>query len=184
MFFKNLREDIRFAKETDPAARNKFEIWLTYPGVHALSWHRVAKFFYKIHLKLLARMTSNFARFLTGVDIHPAATIAGGVFIDHATGVVIGETAVVERHVVIYQGATLGGTGKDRGVRRHPIIKEGCVISCGAKILGGITIGEHSVIGASSVVLKDVPPYSTVVGVPGKVIKIRGEKVEGNAKSE
>ena len=178
MFFKSLREDIAFAKETDPAARNKFEIWLTYPGVHALSWHRVAHFFYKLHLKLLARMTSNFARFLTGVDIHPAATIASGVFIDHATGVVIGETAVVEKHVVIYQGATLGGTGKDKGVRRHPIVKEGAVISCGAKILGGITVGEYAIIGASSVVLKDVPPHATVVGVPGKVIKIRGEKIE------
>ena len=183
MFFKSLREDINFAKETDPAARNKFEIWLTYPGVHALSWHRIANFYYRLHLKLLARITSNFARFLTGVDIHPAAQIAAGVFIDHATGVVIGETAVVEKHVVIYQGATLGGTGKDKGVRRHPIVKEGSVISCGAKILGGITIGEYSVIGASSVVLKDVPPYSTVVGVPGKVIKIRGEKVSPSSES-
>ncbi|MBR1867354.1 MAG: serine O-acetyltransferase [Clostridia bacterium] len=176
MFFKNLREDIKFAKENDPAARNKFEVWLTYPGIHALSRHRVARFFYKIHLKLIARMISEFARFLTGIDIHPGADIAGGVFIDHGSGVVIGETAVIEKHVLIYQCVTLGGTGKDSGSRRHPTVKEGCVISSGAKILGGITVGEFSKIGAGSVVIKDVPPHSTVVGVPGKVVRIKGEK--------
>ena len=177
MFFKNLREDINFAKETDPAARNKLEILLTYPGVHALSRHRVARFFYRIKFKLLARMISNTARFFTGIDIHPAADIAGGVFIDHGTGVVIGETAKIEKNVVIYQGVTLGGTGKDKGCRRHPYIKEGCVISCGAKILGGITVGENSKIGAGSVVLEDVPQGATVVGIPGKVVKINGERI-------
>ncbi len=180
MFFKRLREDIAFAYANDPAARSKFEIWLTYPGVKALSWHRYANFLYRIKLKLLANATSKFARFLTGIEIHPAAKIASGVFIDHGSGVVIGETAEVEKGVLIYQGVTLGGTGKDKGKRRHPIIREGCVLSCGAKILGGITVGEYSKIGAGSVVLKDVPPHSTVVGVPGRVVRIKGEKVPDN----
>lgn len=178
MFFKRLREDINFAKQVDPAARSKFEIWLTYSGVHALSRHRVANFFYRAHLKLLARMISQVAKFFTGIEIHPAAKIASGVFIDHGSGVVIGETAVIEKNVVIYQGVTLGGTGKDNGKRRHPTIKEGAVISCGAKVLGGITVGEYAKVGAGSVVLKDVPPRATVVGVPARIVRINGEKVE------
>lgn len=177
MFFKNLRKDIRAAKANDPAARNKFEIWLTYSGVHALSWHRVARFFYKIKFKLLARMLSQTAKFFTGIEIHPAAKIAGGVFIDHGAGVVIGETAEIEEDVVIYQGVTLGGTGKEKG-KRHPTVKRGAVISAGAKILGGFTVGEYAKIGAGAVVLKEVPPYATVVGVPGLVVKINGEKVK------
>lgn len=178
MFFKRLREDINFAKQVDPAARSKFEIWLTYSGVHALSRHRVANFFYRAHLKLLARIISQVAKFFTGIEIHPAAKIASGVFIDHGSGVVIGETAVIEKNVVIYQGVTLGGTGKDNGKRRHPTIKEGAVISCGAKVLGGITVGEYAKVGAGSVVLKDVPPRATVVGVPARIVRINGEKVE------
>lgn len=178
MFFKRLREDINFAKQVDPAARSKFEIWLTYSGVHALSRHRVANFFYRAHLKLLARIISQVAKFFTGIEIHPAAKIASGVFIDHGSGVVIGETAVIEKNVVIYQGVTLGGTGKDNGKRRHPTIKEGTVISCGAKVLGGITVGEYAKVGAGSVVLKDVPPRATVVGVPARIVRINGEKVE------
>ena len=178
MWFKNLRADVRAAKENDPAARNTFEILLTYSGVHALSWYRVAHFFYKIKCKLLARIISQTARFLTGVEIHPAAKIEGGVFIDHGSGVVIGETAEVHKGTVIYQGVTLGGTGKDKGKKRHPTIKKGSVISAGAKVLGGITVGEYCKIGASSVVLQDVPPYSTVVGIPGKVIKMNGVRVE------
>ena len=177
MFFKRLREDINFAKQVDPAARSKFEIWLTYSGVHALSRHRVANFFYRAHLKLLARIISQTAKFFTGIEIHPAAKIASGVFIDHGSGVVIGETAVIEKNVVIYQGVTLGGTGKDNGKRRHPTIKEGAVISCGAKVLGGITVGEYAKVGAGSVVLKDVPPRATVVGVPARIVRINGEKV-------
>ena len=177
MFFKNLRKDIRAAKANDPAARNKFEIWLTYSGVHALSWHRVARFFYKIKFKLLARVLSQTAKFFTGIEIHPAAKIAGGVFIDHGAGVVIGETAEIEEDVVIYQGVTLGGTGKEKG-KRHPTVKRGAVISAGAKILGGFTVGEYAKIGAGAVVLKEVPPYATVVGVPGLVVKINGEKVK------
>lgn len=174
--FKRLRADINAAKKNDPAARSKFEIWLTYSGVKALSWHRWAHFLYKIKLRLLARMTSQFAKFLTGIEIHPAAKIAGGVFIDHGTGVVIGETAEIEEGVVIYQGVTLGGTGKQIG-KRHPTIKKGAVISAGAKVLGGFTVGEYAKIGAGAVVLKEVPPYATVVGVPGNVVRINGEKV-------
>lgn len=173
--FKRLRADIRAAKQNDPAARNKFEIWLTYSGVKALSWHRVANFFYRIHLKLLARMLSQFAKFITGIEIHPAAKIAGGVFIDHGAGVVIGETAEVEEGVVMYQGVTLGGNGKEKG-KRHPTIKRGAIISAGAKILGGFTVGEYAKIGAGAVVLKEVPPYATVVGVPGIIVRINGEK--------
>jgi len=179
MFFKNLRKDINAAKQNDPAARNKFEIFLTYSGVHALSLHRVARAFYKIHFKLLARIISQWAKFRTGIEIHPAAKIAGGVFIDHGTGVVIGETAEVEEGCVIYQGATLGGTGKESG-KRHPTIKKNCIISCGAKVLGSITVGEGSRIGAGAVVLKDVPPFATVVGVPGKVVRINGQKANND----
>ena len=172
MWFKNLREDIKAAKANDPAARNAFEILLTYSGVHALSWHRVAYFFHKIKLKLLARIISQTARFLTGVEIHPAAKIDGGVFIDHGSGVVIGETAEVHKGTVIYQGVTLGGTGKERG-KRHPTIMENVTISAGAKVLGGFTVGKGAKIGAGAGVLKEVPPYATVVGVPGRIVRIR-----------
>ena len=169
-------EDIRAYKRNDPAARSKFEIWLTYSGVHALSWHRWANFLFRAHLKLLARITSQFAKWLTGIEIHPAAKIAPGVFIDHGAGVVIGETAEIEEGVVIYQGVTLGGTGKEKG-KRHPTVKKGAVLSAGAKILGGFTVGEYAKIGAGAVVLKEVPPHATVVGIPGKVVRINGEKV-------
>ena len=172
MWFKNLREDIKAAKRNDPAARNSFEIWLTYSGVHALSLYRVAHFFHKIKLKLLARCISQYARFLTGVEIHPAAKIDGGVFIDHGMGVVIGETAEVHKGTVIYQGVTLGGTGKEKG-KRHPTIMENVTLSVGAKVLGGFTVGKGAKIGAGAVVLKEVPPYATVVGIPGRIVKIR-----------
>lgn len=172
MWFKNLREDIKAAKANDPAARNSFEVLLTYSGVHALSWHRVARFFYKIKLKLIARMISQMARFFTGVEIHPAAKIEGGVFIDHGMGVVIGETAEVRKGTVIYQGVTLGGTGKERG-KRHPTIMENVTISAGAKVLGGFTVGKGAKIGAGAVVIREVPPYATVVGVPGRIVRIR-----------
>ena len=173
--FKRLRADINAAMANDAAARNKFEVWLTYSGVKALSWHRVAYRLHRMHLKLLARIVSQMAKFFTGIEIHPAAKIAGGVFIDHGAGVVIGETAEIEEGVVIYQGVTLGGTGKERG-KRHPTIKRGTIISAGAKILGGFTVGEFSKIGAGAVVLKEVPPYATVVGIPGHVVRINGEK--------
>ena len=172
MWFKNLREDVKAAKRNDPAARNTFEILLTYSGVHALSWHRVAYFFHKIKLKLIARMISQMARFFTGIEIHPAAKIEGGVFIDHGSGVVIGETAEVHKGTVIYQGVTLGGTGKERG-KRHPTIMEDVILSAGAKVLGGFTVGKGAKIGAGAVVLKEVPPYATVVGIPGRIVRIR-----------
>ena len=165
MFFSRLRKDIAAAKANDPAARNKFEIFLTYSGVRALSWHRWANFLYRIHLKLFARMASQWAKFRTGIEIHPAAKIAAGVFIDHGAG------------VVIYQGVTLGGTGKEKG-KRHPTIKKNVTISSGAKVLGGFTVGEGAKIGAGAVVLKEVPPYATVVGVPGRVVRINGEKTQ------
>ncbi len=182
MWFKNLRADVRAAKNNDPAARNAFEILLTYSGVHALSWHRVAYFFHKIKLKLLARIISQLARFFTGIEIHPAAKIEGGVFIDHGSGVVIGETAEVHKGTVIYQGVTLGGTGKERG-KRHPTIMENVTLSAGAKVLGGFTVGKGAKIGAGAVVLKEVPPYATVVGVPGRVVRIREPENEDGTHS-
>ncbi len=177
MFFSRLRKDIAAAKRNDPAARSKFEIWLTYAGVKALSRHRLANRLYKMHLKLLARLVSERARRKTGIEIHPAAKIAAGVFIDHGTGVVIGETAEVEEGVVIYQGVTLGGTGKQTG-KRHPTIKRNVTIASGAKVLGGFTVGEGAKIGAGAVVLKEVPPFATVVGIPGRVVRINGEKTQ------
>ena len=172
MWFKNLSADVKAAKANDPAARNAFEILLTYSGVHALMWYRLARFFHRIKLKLIARMISQFARFLTGIEIHPAAKIEGGIFIDHGSGVVIGETAEVHKGTVIYQGVTLGGTGKEKG-KRHPTIMENVTLSAGAKVLGGFTVGEGAKIGAGSVVLKEVPAYATVVGIPGRVVRIR-----------
>ena len=174
---KSSRKDIDAAMLNDPAARTRFEVWLTYSGVKALRKYRRANFFYKHNMKLLARIISQRAKKKTGIEIHPAATIAPGVFIDHGSGVVIGETAVVETGCIIYQGVTLGGTGKDKGKKRHPTIKRDCVIGAGAKVLGGITINENCKIGAGSVVLSDVPANSSVVGIPGRVIKRNGVNV-------
>ena len=173
---KWLKEDIDAVLAHDPAARNRFEVFMTYSGLHALMYYRVAHFFQKAGLKFLARATSQWARFITNIEIHPAAEIGRGVFIDHGAGVVIGETAVVGNNVVIYQGATLGGTGKDHG-KRHPTIEDDVMISCGAKVLGPFTVGKGSKIGAGSVVLSEVPPYSTVVGIPGRIVRQHGEKV-------
>ena len=175
MFFKRLRMDISAAMENDPAARSRFEVWLTYAGVKALSHHRFANRLYKMHLKLLARIVSQISRRRTGIEIHPAASISPGVFIDHGMGVVIGETAEVGVGTVIYQGVTLVGTGKQTG-KRHPTVGEHCVISAGAKVLGDITIGDYAKVGAGAVVLRDVPPHATVVGVPARVVRIRGSK--------
>lgn len=168
--FKRFRADLNAVKRNDPAARNKLEIMLTYSGFHALRWHSLARFFYKIKLKFLARAVSQVSRFFTGIEIHPGAKIGRGVFIDHGMGVVIGETTIVGDNVVIYQGVTLGGTGKEKG-KRHPTIMNNVMISAGAKVLGNIIVGENSKIGAQAVVLKDVPPDSTVVGVPARVVK-------------
>lgn len=183
MFFKRLRRDIAAARANDPAARSNLEVFLTYSGVHALSWHRLAHTLYKMRLKLLARMVSQHAKRRTGIEIHPAAKIASGVFIDHGTGVVIGETAEVGEGTVLYQGCTLGGTGKQTG-KRHPTVGKGCVISAGAKVLGNITVGDCAKVGAGAVVLKSVPPYATVVGVPARVVKIGGRPVNENTKTE
>ncbi|MGN0818272.1 MAG: serine O-acetyltransferase [Candidatus Coproplasma sp.] len=175
MFFKRLRKDINAAMANDPAARNKFEIWLTYSGVKALSHHRLANRLYRMHLKLAARIVSQWSKRVTGIEIHPAAKIAAGVFIDHGNGVVIGETAEVGEGTVLYQGCTLGGTGKQTG-KRHPTVGKNCVISAGAKILGNITVGDFAKVGAGAVVLRNVPPHATVVGVPARVVRIGGSK--------
>lgn len=173
---KNVKKDLNAVMVNDPAARNKLEVVLTYAGFHAVMMYRIAHWFHKRKLKLIARMISQTARFFTGIEIHPAAQIEGGLFIDHGTGVVIGETAVIGKNVLIYQGVTLGGTGKEKG-KRHPTIEDNVMISAGAKVLGGFTVGAGSKIGANSVVLKAVPPNSTVVGIPGKVVRIKGQRV-------
>ncbi len=167
--FSRIKKDIGVIFERDPAARSFLEVLLAYPGLHALLFHRVAHYLYKKGLILLPRLISQFSRFLTGIEIHPGARIGEGLFIDHGTGVVIGETAEVGNNVTIYQGVTLGGTGKEKG-KRHPTVGNNVVISTGAKVLGNIKIGDNTRIGAGSVVLKDVPPNTTVVGIPGKVV--------------
>ena len=156
--------------ETDPAARNKFNIILNYPGVHAMFFYRIHHFLWEKHFKILARFISQFARFLTGIEIHPGAQINGTLFIDHGAGIVIGETAVIGNEVTIYHGVTLGGTGKETG-KRHPTVKDGVVIGAGAKLLGSIEIGNNVKIGANSVVLKDIPDGCTVVGTKAKIVK-------------
>ena len=154
----------------DPAARSKLEIFLLYPGVHAVLYHRVAHWLYRHHRFFLARCVSQWSRFWTGIEIHPGATIGHRLVIDHGMGIVIGETAEIGDDCLLYQGVTLGGTGKDQG-KRHPTIGNNVMISAGAKVLGSFTIGDNSKIGAGSVVLSEVPPGSTVVGVPGRVVK-------------
>ncbi|MDF9408250.1 MAG: Serine acetyltransferase [Pelotomaculum sp. PtaB.Bin013] len=174
--FSQLRRYIRSIMRRDPAAKSALEVILCYPGFHAVVIHRVAHFFYRHGWFLTARLISQFARFLTAIEIHPGAKISEGLFIDHGGGVVIGETAEIGRNVTIYQGVTLGGTGKEKE-KRHPTIGDNVVISTGAKVLGSFTVGDNSRIGAGSVVLKAVPPNSTVVGVPGKVVARNGQKL-------
>lgn len=169
---------ITATKKNDPAARSTLDIVLTYPGFHALFWHRWSHFLYRHRLFLLAKLNAQFLRFLTGIEIHPGAEIAKGVFIDHGMGVVIGETAVVEEDVVLFHGVTLGGTGKDKG-KRHPTVKRGAIISAHVQILGPVTIGEYAKIGAGAVVLQDIPNEATAVGIPAKVVRIKGQKVGG-----
>ena len=169
--------DIRAAQKRDPAAQGFLEVLLLYQGLHALIYHRIAHFLYNLRLYLFARMLSQFARFLTGIEIHPGAKIGKRFFIDHGMGVVIGETAIIGDDVLLYQGVTLGGTGLEKG-KRHPTIGNNVVIGGGAKVLGNITVGDNSYIGANAVVIKDVPPNSTVVGVPGKITKQDGKKIE------
>lgn len=174
--FKYLKEDIRAVYERDPAANNVFEILLTYSGFHAITIHRLSHSLYKLGLRTLPRFISQLARFLTGIEIHPGARIGKGFFIDHGSGVVIGETTEIGDNVTIYQGVTLGGTGKEKG-KRHPTIGNSVIIGAGAKVLGSILIGNDSKIGAGSVVLKEVPENSTVVGIPGRVIQREGKRV-------
>ena len=171
------RETINIVKENDPAARTSLEVLLTYPGVKALAAHRVSHFLWNHGFKLLARMHSQFWRFWTQIEIHPGATIASGVFIDHGAGLVIGETAIVEKGVMLYHGVTLGGTGKDTG-KRHPTVREGALISAHAQVIGPIEIGAKAKVGAGAVVVSDVPSDVTVVGVPAKIVRVHGRKDE------
>lgn len=169
-FFTTLRRDIESVFERDPAARSVLEIMFCYPGLHAIWGHRVSHWLWVHHLKLFARWISQIARGLTGIEIHPGATIGPGFFIDHGMGVVIGETAEVGTNVTLYHGVTLGGTSINKG-KRHPTIGDRVVIGAGAKVLGAITIGDDSRIGANAVVVKPVPPNSVVVGVPGQIVR-------------
>ena len=171
------RETIDIVKENDPAARTSLEVLLTYPGVKALAAHRVSHFLWNHGFKLLARMHSQFWRFWTQIEIHPGATIASGVFIDHGAGLVMGETAVVEKGVMLYHGVTLGGTGKDTG-KRHPTVKEGALVSAHAQVIGPIEIGAKAKVGAGAVVVSDVPSDVTVVGIPAKIVRVHGKKDE------
>ena len=171
------RETINIVKENDPAARTSLEVLLTYPGVKALAAHRVSHFLWNHGFKLLARMHSQFWRFWTQIEIHPGATIASGVFIDHGAGLVIGETAIVEKGVMLYHGVTLGGTGKDVG-KRHPTVREGALVSAHAQVIGPVEIGAKAKVGAGAVVVSDVPSDVTVVGVPAKIVRVHGRKDE------
>jgi serine O-acetyltransferase len=172
----SLRRDIDAARQRDPAARTRLEVLLCYPGVHALAFHRLAHGLWRRGWVVLARLTSHLGRFLTGIEIHPAARIGAGVFIDHGMGVVIGETAEVGEDVTLYQGVTLGGTSLKRE-KRHPTLERNVVVGAGAAILGAITVGAGTRVGAGSVVVRDTPPDSVVVGVPGKVIFRDGQRV-------
>ena len=172
--FKRIKEEINAVKEKDPAARSTIEVFFCYPGVYALLMHRVSHFLWNHSLKLLARINSTLARFLTGIEIHPGAQIGRRVFIDHGMGIVIGETTIVGDDVLLYQGVILGGTTTQK-TKRHPTIEKGVVIGAGAKVMGNITIGEYSKIGTGAVVLKDVPPESTCVGVPGRIVKSKNK---------
>ncbi len=171
------RETIDIVKENDPAARTSLEVLLTYPGVKALAAHRVSHFLWNHGFKLLARMHSQFWRFWTQIEIHPGATIASGVFIDHGAGLVIGETAIVEKGVMLYHGVTLGGTGKDVG-KRHPTVREGALVSAHAQVIGPVEIGAKAKVGAGAVVVSDVPSDVTVVGIPAKIVRVHGKKDE------
>lgn len=169
------KDTIAIVKENDPAARSSLEVLLTYPGIKALAAHRISHFLWNHGCKFLARMHSQFWRFWTQIEIHPGAKIASGVFIDHGSGLVIGETAVVEKGVMLYHGVTLGGTGKDAG-KRHPTVRKGALISAHAQLIGPIEIGENAKVGAGAVVVADVPSDVTVVGIPAKIVRVHGQK--------
>jgi serine O-acetyltransferase len=176
MVLKAIREDLRAVFDRDPAATSWIEVVLTYAGFHAVMAYRVSHWLKTHRVPFLPRFISQAARMLTGIEIHPSATIGSGFFIDHGMGVVIGETAEIGNYVTLFQGVTLGGTGKERG-KRHPTLGSHVVVGAGAKILGGITVGDNVKIGANSVVLKNVSANSTVIGVPARVIKTQGERL-------
>ena len=176
MFFEHLKEDINAVLERDPAARSAAEVFLLYPGIGAVMWHRAAHFLYKHNHKFLARWISQTVRFFTGIEIHPGAVIGRRLFIDHGMGVVIGETTVIGDDCTIYQGATLGGTGKETG-KRHPTLGNNVMVGAGAKVLGPFTVGDNSRIAAGAVVLSEVPPNSTCVGVPARIVRREGVRV-------
>ena len=171
------RKEITSVFERDPAATNYLEVLLTYSGLHAIVFYRTAHVLLSMGIPFFPRWLSQLGRFFTGIEIHPGAAIGMGFFIDHGMGVVIGETAIIGDNVLLYQGVTLGGTGKERG-KRHPTIGNNVVVGAGAKVLGNITIGDNSYIGSNAVVIKDVPPNSTVVGVPGRITKQEGKKID------
>lgn len=176
-FFRDVREDIQTVLKKDPAARNALEVLICYPGIWALIWHKPAHFLYKHNMKLLARVISQVTRFFTGIEIHPGAQIGRRCFIDHGMAVVIGETTEIGDDVTLYQGVTLGGTGKDSG-KRHPTIGNRVIVSSGAKVLGPFTVGDDVKIGSGSIVLNEIPPGCTVVGIPGKIVKRYGESTD------
>ena len=173
---RSLERDIEVARERDPAATSLAEVLLCYPGLHAVWMHRAAHGMYLRGLRLPARVLSQFSRFVTGIEIHPGARIGPGFFIDHGMGVVIGETTEIGEDVTLYQGVTLGGTGKDTG-KRHPTVRDGVIVGTGARVLGPVLVGEGAKIGAGSIVVKDVPPNSTVVGNPGRPVIVDGQRV-------
>lgn len=174
--FQRMKEDIRVVFERDPAAKNILEIMFCYPGLHAIWSYRITHYLFKRNWVVSARLISEFARFLTGIEIHPGATIGNRLFIDHGTGIVIGETAEIGEDVLLYQGVTLGGTGKEKG-KRHPTLLNNVVVGAGAKILGNITIGNNVKVGAGSVVLRNVADGCTVVGVPAKIVSRHGKRL-------
>jgi serine O-acetyltransferase len=174
--FDRIRADMQAALERDPAARSRLEVFLLYPGLHALIAHRVAHWLWGHRLRLMARLLSEVNRFITGIEIHPAAQIGRGLFIDHGMGTVIGETTEIADSVTLYQGVTLGGTGKETG-KRHPTLGNNVIVGVGAAILGSINVGDGALVGAGSVVLGDVPAHSTVVGVPARVVRDHGVRV-------
>ena len=173
-----LAQEVRACFERDPAARNLLEVLLTSSGLHAIIGYRIAHALHRLRVPVLPRFVMAIVRWLTGIEIHPAARIGRGLFIDHGMGVVIGETTVIGQDVTLFQGVTLGGTGKERG-KRHPTIGHHVVIGAGAKVLGNITIGDHSIIGANAVVIRHVPEHSTVVGIPGRIAKIKDRHFPG-----
>ncbi|HEB7543285.1 TPA: serine O-acetyltransferase [Campylobacter coli] len=177
-FFGIIKEDFSQPKVQDPAYNSCIELFFNYPGVWAVVNYRFAHFFYTKNFKRIARIISGISQFLTGVDLHPGATLGRRIFIDHANGVVIGQTAIIEDDVLIYQGVTLGGTSLEKGIKRHPTIKKGVIIGSGAKVLGNITIGENAKIGSNAVVVKDVGANLTAVGIPAYIVEERRKNKE------